>query len=210
MPVSTRIWPRRGLYAITPDGLDSPRLLRAVEAALRGGAVMLQYRSKSVDSNQRREQASDLLALCERYQATVIVNDDPLLAQALGTGVHLGEHDSAVADARALLGSGAIIGASCYDDPGRAERAARDGADYLAFGAFHPSTTKPHARRASPQLLQEAARFGLPRVAIGGITADNARPLIEAGADLLAVVSAVFDAPDIEAAARRFAQLFQD
>jgi thiamine-phosphate pyrophosphorylase len=104
----------------------------------------------------------------------------------------------------------AIIGASCYDDPGRAERAARDGADYLAFGAFHPSSTKPHARRASPQLLREAARFGLPRVAIGGITADNARPLIEAGADLLAVVSAVFDAPDIEAAARRFAQLFQD
>jgi thiamine-phosphate pyrophosphorylase len=149
MPVSTRICPRRGLYVITPDGLDSPRLLRAVEAALRGGAVMLQYRSKSVDSNQRREQASDLLALCERYQATVIVNDDPLLAQALGTGVHLGEHDSAVADARALLGSGAIIGASCYDDPARAETAAHAGADYIAFGAFFASSTKPHARRAS-------------------------------------------------------------
>lgn len=210
MPASLPPWPRRGLYAITPDGMPTPALLRAAESALRGGAVLLQYRNKRADAALRREQGSALRALCDRFAVALIVNDDPALAQVLGVGTHVGEHDASLAEARTLLGPDALVGASCYDDPARAERATEAGASYLAFGAFHPSMTKPNARRAAPQLLRDAARFGLPRVAIGGITADNARPLIDAGADLVAVVSAVFDAPDIEAAARRFALLFQD
>ena len=201
---------RRGLYAITPDGLETEVLLSAVEAALRGGAVLLQYRNKSADATRRREQVAALLPLSMQYDVDLIVNDDLALAQTSGVGVHLGENDADLAQARQRLGADALIGASCYDDLARAETAAAAGASYLAFGAFFPSATKPNARRATPELLHRAARYGLPRVAIGGITPDNARPLIDAGADLVAVVSAVFDTPDIEAAATRFARLFKD
>ena len=210
MPTHAIRWPRRGLYAITPDGLDTPVLIRAVESTLRGGAVLLQYRNKTADAVLRRAQAEALMPLCRSYGAALVVNDDLDLAQALGAGVHVGEHDAEAREARARLGPHAIIGASCYDDLARAERATEAGASYLAFGAFFPSSTKPNARRAAPQLLRAAAHFDLPRVAIGGITPDNARPLIDAGADLIAVVGAVFDAPDIEAAARSFATLFRD
>jgi thiamine-phosphate pyrophosphorylase len=123
-------------------------------------------------------------------------------------GVHVGEHDASLAAARAALGPDAIVGVSCYDDATRAAMLAAAGADYLAFGSFFPSPTKPHARRASTDLLSTAARHGLPRVAIGGITADNAGPLVAAGADLLAVISAVFDAPDPARAVRDFDHLF--
>lgn len=210
MPVSGSLWPRCGLYAITPDESDAGVLIRDCEAVLRGGAVLLQYRNKAADKTTRQLQARALQVLCNDYRVALIVNDDLVLAQALGTGVHIGEHDAGVAAARAMLGPDAIVGASCYDDPDRAEQAARAGASYLAFGAFHPSSTKPNARRADPQLLRDAAQWNLPRVAIGGISADNAPPLIAAGADLVAVVSAIFDAPDIETAARGFASLFQD
>jgi thiamine-phosphate pyrophosphorylase len=150
-----------------------------------------------------------LRALCLDADVPLIVNDDAALAARTGAaGVHLGEHDGDVAAARAVLGDTAIIGVSCYDDPGRGEIAALAGADYIAFGAFFPSPTKPHARRAAPELLRAAARFGLPRVAIGGITPDNARPLIEAGADLIAVISGVFDAPDPIAAAQAYRACF--
>lgn len=210
MPVSGSLWPRCGLYAITPDESDAGVLIRDCEAVLRGGAVLLQYRNKAADKTTRQLQARALQVLCNDYRVALIVNDDLALAHALGTGVHIGEHDAGVAAARAMLGPDAIVGASCYDDPDRAEQAARAGASYLAFGAFHPSSTKPNARRADPQLLRDAAQWNLPRVAIGGISADNAPPLIAAGADLVAVVSAIFDAPDIETAARGFASLFQD
>lgn len=210
MSVSVPHWPRRGLYAITPDGLQTPQLVRVAESALRGGAVLLQYRNKLADAATRNEQARALRPLCECFGVALVVNDDPALAHSISAGAHVGEHDAGLAEARNLLGPNAIIGASCYDDIARAERAAEAGASYLAFGAFYPSATKPNARRAALSLLRDSARFGLPRVAIGGITVDNARPLIEAGADLIAVVSAVFDAADIEAAARQFATLFQD
>ena len=211
MPPSNTAWPRRGLYLLTPEDHDTTRLCARVDAALAAGACLLQYRSKSTDLSLREAQARALLTICIRHDVPLLINDDALLAQTIGAhGVHLGADDGDLTAVRSLLGPGAILGASCYDDIARAERAAADGASYLAFGAFFPSPTKPHARRARPGLLHDAARFGLPTVAIGGVRADNARPLIDAGADLLAVISDVFDAPDIAAAVRRYAPLFQD
>lgn len=200
--------PLRGLYAIT----DGPRadLLEVCAAALEGGAALLQYRDKTDDHTRRFAEAQALQALCVRHRVPLIVNDDVELAARVGAaGVHLGEHDDALAQARTRLGAHAIIGVSCYDSLERARALAEAGADYLAFGAFFPSPTKPNARRATPRLLHDSAALGLPRVAIGGITHDNAQPLIDAGADALAVISALFGARDVRAAARRFADLFQ-
>ena len=197
----------RGLYAIT-DG-PRPDLLHVCEAALEGGAAWLQYRDKSADHARRLDEANTLQELCMRHGVPLIVNDDVDLAHAVrAAGVHLGEHDEDVAAARARLGNGAIIGVSCYDSAARARQVAAAGADYIAFGAFFPSPTKPAARRADPSLLTDTATIGIPRVAIGGITADNARMLIDAGADAVAVITAVFGARDVRAAARRLSDLF--
>lgn len=199
---------RRGLYAIT-DG-PRPDLLERASAALRGGAVLLQYRDKTPDHTRRHTEAVALTALCDRHGAACIVNDDVALARASGAhGVHLGESDGSLVLARATLGAHAIIGVSCYNDLERARFLAAQGVDYLAFGAFFPSPTKPQARHASPGLLRAARAFDLPLVAIGGITPDNGATLIEAGADFLSVVSGVFAAKDSEAAARRYSDLFK-
>lgn len=201
--------PPRGLYALTPDDGDTLRLLARVETVLQAGATWLQYRNKAADDALREDQARRLLALCRRFEVPLIVNDDWRLAAAIGAdGAHLGEDDGELASARATLPEGAILGASCYDDLSLARRAADAGASYIAFGAFFPSPTKPNARRATLDLLRDAAPLGLPRVAIGGITPDNARPLVDAGADLLAVISGVFDAADPAAAARAYRGCF--
>ena len=197
----------RGLYVIT-DG-PRPNLLEVVAQALAGGARLLQYRDKTTDSARRLTEARAIRALCAARGVPMIVNDDVALARSVGAaGVHLGEDDGDVAAARAVLGLDAIIGVSCYDSAERARQMAAAGADYLAFGAFFPSPTKPHARRASFDLLRQTAALGLPRVAIGGITPDNGGSLIDAGADYLAVISAVFGDPDVRGAAARFAHLF--
>lgn len=206
MPVTN---PRfhRGLYAIT----DGPRadLVDAVRAALLGGATLVQYRDKTDDAPRRLREARALARLCAEFSVPLIVNDDVDLAVRCGAaGVHLGEHDADLASARARLGEHAIIGVSCYDALQHARDAAAAGADYLAFGAFFPSSTKPGARRATPALLRDARALGLPLVAIGGITPENGGALIAAGADLLAVVSGVFGATDIRAAAEQFKKLF--
>jgi len=199
---------QRGLYLITPDGREPARVHEHV-APLLPHAACLQLRCKSMDGDALRETASLLRADCRAAGVPFIVNDDPRLAAEIGAdGVHLGEHDPFIAEARALLGEDAIIGASCYDDLQRARIAAAEGADYLAFGAFFPSPTKPNARRASLDLLRDSVGFGLPRVAIGGITPDNMRPLVEAGAELVAAVSGVFDAPDPIRAARAYLSCF--
>lgn len=201
-------WPRRGLYLITPDESDTARLVARTRAVI-GSAVLLQYRNKSADRGLRLEQASALLELCRVGGVQLVINDDADIASAIGAdGVHLGEGDDAPATVRARFAKGGMIGVSCYDDLRRAETAAASGAAYLAFGAFFASPTKPAARRASPALLHEARRFRLPLVAIGGITPDNGRALIDAGADLIAVISGVFDAPDPVLAARAYAALF--
>lgn len=200
---------RRGLYAITPDDNDTARLLARVETVLAAGAAWLQYRNKAADPALRGRQASALLPLCRHHRVPLIINDDWRLAAAIGAdGAHLGEDDGELAAARAALAPGAILGASCYADLDLARRAAAAGADYIAFGAFFPSPTKPNARKAGLELLRDSASLGLPRVAIGGITPDNARPLVEAGADLLAVISGVFDAADPAAAVRRYLGCF--
>ena len=199
--------PARGLYAIT-DG-PRPDLHAALQRALEGGAAIVQYRDKTGDGERRRTEGADLLALCRRFGVPLIINDDVDLAAAIGAdGVHLGEHDGGIEAARTRLGAAAIIGVSCYASLDRARQLAAAGAGYLAFGAFFPSPTKPLARRADAGLLRDAKSLGLPLVAIGGITPDNAQPLIEAGADFVAAISGVFAAADPSAAARRYANLF--
>lgn len=200
-----------GLYAITRELDDTARLVREVEAALAGGARVVQYRSKSPDAALRRAQAEALIAVCRRALVPLIVNDDLELALAVGAdGVHLGRDDGGIAAARARLGPRGLLGASCYDRIDLAERAVAAGADHVAFGSVFPSPTKPGAVRAPLSLFAEArARLPVPLVAIGGVTPQNAAAVIDAGADALAVITAVFEAPDITAAAARFRDLFE-
>ena len=199
-----------GLYAITPDSSDTAGLLRRARLVLSGGARVLQYRNKSADAALRLAQAAALRELTCEFAATFIVNDDAqLAAQVDADGAHLGAADGALQAARALLGRDKIIGVSCYNRVSLAREAAAAGADYVAFGAFFASAVKPDAVTAGIELLRLArAELDVPLVAIGGITARNGAPLLDAGADSLAVISALFDAADIRAAARDFAKLF--
>ena len=201
-----------GLYAVTPDVSDTPDLLAAAEAALAGGARLLQYRNKSASSALRLAQARALLALCRGFQVPLIINDHLDLALAVNAdGLHLGAEDGSLAATRKRLGPARVLGASCYDQLERALEAERLGADYVAFGSFFPSSVKPGAVRAPLALLRDAKRrLSVPVVAIGGITLDNAPQLIAAGADGIAVVSALFGADDVRLAARRFSALFPD
>ena len=199
-----------GLYAVTPDESDTRSLFAGVEAALAGGARAVQYRHKSADAGLQLAQGRALLDLCRRHQRPLIINDHLDLALELDAdGLHLGAEDGDLAGARARLGKGKILGASCYNRLETALEAEQAGATYVAFGSFFPSTVKPGAVRAPLSLLGAAReRLSVPIVAIGGITLANAPRLIKAGADGLAVISAVFGAPDVEAAARDFTALF--
>jgi len=200
-----------GLYAVTPDDADTARLLSRVAAALAGGARTVQYRNKTADTLLRREQARALHALCLKRDAALIVNDDLELALAVGAaGVHLGGEDGSLAEARSRLGPHKLLGASCYSRLENAERAIAEGADHIAFGSFFVSSVKPGAVRSPLSLLTDAKRrFGVPVVAIGGITPANAPQLIAAGADSVAVISALFGADDITRAAQEFNALFE-
>jgi thiamine-phosphate pyrophosphorylase len=200
----------RGLYAVTPDESDTEDLLRKAGAALQGGARILQYRNKVAAGALRLAQAQALRALTRKHGALFIVNDDPQLALAVDAdGVHLGRGDTPFAAARGLLGSRKIIGVSCYNQLPLAQAARAAGADYVAFGAFFSSSVKPDAVAAGLDLLRAArAQMDTPIVAIGGITAQNGAVLVNAGADALAVISALFGAPDTLAAALDFAELF--
>ncbi|HEY4293523.1 thiamine phosphate synthase [Luteibacter sp.] len=196
----------KGIYAIT----DGPRddLFAAVDAALAGGARLLQYRDETTDTERRRSEADEISRICARYEVPLIVDADVALARETGAGVHLGREDVSIAEARAILGPDAIIGVACHGSIERARQLRAEGADYLSFGAMYHSSTKPHAPVVAHDVLTQAKALGLPVVAIGGITVDNARVLIDAGADYLAVVSAIFAAPDIQTATRRFSDLF--
>jgi thiamine-phosphate pyrophosphorylase len=200
-----------GVYALTPETTDTGRLLAQVEAALAGGVAAVQYRDKSDDVARRHEQASELLVLCRRFSVPLIVNDDLRLADLCDAdGVHLGRDDASLREARIILGRDKLVGASCYQSLELAQAAQAAGADYVAFGSFFASPTKPAAARASLDLLRAAApHIRVPLVAIGGITLTNAPQLLDAGADSLAVLSALFDAPDIRAAAHDLNQLFE-
>ena len=199
----------RGVYLITPDETDTARLLARTAPLLAEGVAWLQYRNKTAGDALRHEQASALQSLCATAGVPLIINDDVHLAKSIGAaGVHLGEDDGDIAAARALLGAQAIIGASCYDELPLAQRAVAAGASYVAFGAFFPTRSKTGTRQASVDLLAQSASLGVPRVAIGGITPDNARSLVEAGADLVAVISGVYDAADPIAAVHAYRRCF--
>jgi thiamine-phosphate pyrophosphorylase len=199
-----------GLYALTPSLLDTDELVARVRAAIAGGATAIQYRNKIASPPLQRAQALVLRDVCAQPRVAFIVNDNVRLAYAVDAdGVHLGRDDAAIGSARRQLGTAAIIGASCYDSLERAAEAVEAGADYIAFGSFFASTVKPEAPRVKPSLLTAAkARWNVAVVAVGGITPARAAALITAGADALAVITAVFEAPDVEAAARAFAEAF--
>ncbi len=203
----------RGLCAVTVDDPLLPRLSALVKAALDGGAPFVQYRNKMASRPLRRAQAAEMLRICRASGAKLIINDDVWLAVEIGAdGAHLGRDDApggSLAAARDALGPKRILGVSCYNELARGEEAAAAGADYIAFGSMFSSRTKPAAVRAPLELLGEAKRrFGLPVAAIGGITLDNAPDVIAAGADMIAVVSDLFDAMDIKARAAAYQQLF--
>ncbi|OIR16928.1 thiamine-phosphate synthase [mine drainage metagenome] len=199
-----------GLYAITPDVADTAELSRLVRLALRGGARILQYRNKTAAAGLRLQHAQALRDLTREFGTTFIVNDDAqLAAQVDADGAHLGGEDGSVAAARALLGNEKIVGVSCYNRAALAHEAVRQGADYVAFGAFFSSSVKPDAAQATVQMLKAArSELNVPIVAIGGITQRNGAALIAAGADALAVITALWAAPDIEASAQEFSTLF--
>jgi thiamine-phosphate pyrophosphorylase len=202
--------PGRGLYLITPDEADTARLLDRVAPLLALGVAALQLRNKLADAALRRRQALALLPLCRAAGTPLLINDDWQAAADTGAdGVHLGGRDGDLAQVRAILGPRAIIGASCYNNLERASQAAAQGASYLAFGAFFPSTSKPGVARAAPGLLAQAAKLGLPLVAIGGITPDNAAQVIAAGADYVAAIAAVFHSPDPAASVLAFRACFR-
>ncbi|WP_422911280.1 thiamine phosphate synthase [Pseudomonas sp. MAC6] len=202
----------RGLYAITDSELLKGKLLPYVEAALKGGATLLQYRDKSSDDARRLREAEALRELCNRYGAALIINDDAELAARLGVGLHLGQGDGSLSAARALLGRQAIIGGTCHAQLELAEAAAKEGVNYVAFGRFFNSTTKPGAPSADIALLTAAkSRVNLPIVAIGGVTLENAPELIAHGASMVAVVHGLFgadSADEVERRARAFSALF--
>ena len=202
----------RGLYAITPAMSDTRRLRAMCAAALEGGAACLQYRNPEADANLRREQASALAEACREFGAFFIVNNHPELAAEVGAdGVHLGRDDMDLLSAREILGPDSIVGSTCGDSPELAERARDAGATYCALGAMFPSPTKPDAPPCALEKIGEARRCsGLPIVAIGGINADNISEVGRAGADMAAVVSALFGARDIRRAARELSAKFFD
>jgi thiamine-phosphate pyrophosphorylase len=199
------------LYAITDSQLlPGDKLFHAVADALKGGCKLVQYRDKSTDQSRRLFEAKSLVALCNQYQAQLLINDDVELAKNSGAhGIHLGQEDTNPVAARLILGSSAIIGVTCHDSIALAQQAIKDTANYIAFGRFFPSSTKPDARPASVSLISEArAQFGkIPIVVIGGIMLENGKQLLDAGADMLAVCHSLFSADDITEQARKFIEL---
>ncbi len=199
-----------GLYAVTPDEPDTEVLLAKVEAALQGGARVLQYRNKAASHKLQTQQAHALLPLCRQYQVPLIINDSIKLCLTLDAdGVHLGGTDGSLSEARASLGADKILGASCYNRFDVALSAQQAGADYVAFGACFSSSTKPHAPVASLGLFERAKmQLHVPVVAIGGITLENAQSVIQSGASAIAVINAVFNADDIKSTTQQFTRLF--
>jgi thiamine-phosphate pyrophosphorylase len=201
----------KGLYLVTPDWDDTHKLLSVTECGLRGGAALVQYRHKTAGPELRREQAMHLLALCRKYGRPFIVNDFVELCIELNAdGVHVGGTDESVGKVRAAVGPAKIVGASCYGSLELARDAHRAGASYVAFGGFYPSRVKKYEVTTSPQIVAQAkSEIPLPNCVIGGMTHENAVPLVEQGTDMVAAISSVYMAEDPEAAAREFANLFR-
>ncbi|WP_430438505.1 thiamine phosphate synthase [Noviherbaspirillum suwonense] len=200
----------KGLYLVTPDWDDTDRLVSISEAGLKGGAALLQYRHKTASPSLRREQATALLALCRRQGKPFIINDYPELCVELDAdGIHVGGTDASVAEVRRQVGPDRIVGSSCYGSLELAQSAQAAGASYVAFGGFYPSRIKKYEVSTPVDIVTRARQaVALPNVVIGGMTRENAVPLIAAGADMVAVISSVYFADDPEGAARALAGLF--
>ena len=203
--------PIKGLYAVTPDIADTDLLIKKVEAALQGGVNILQYRNKQANHKLQTQQARAILPLCRQYNVPLIINDSVKLCLTLDAdGVHLGADDGNLAEVRARLGESKILGASCYNRFDLAIAAQNQGADYVAFGACFASNTKPNAPVANLSLFSQArAELSVPSVAIGGINLQNANQVIQAGADAIAVIQAIFAADDVRLATQQFSQFFK-
>mgnify|MGYP000064715526 CR=1 FL=1 len=203
---------QQGLYLVTPDWDDTDRLVETTRTALHAGAAMLQYRHKGASAELRREQAAALLALCRSFNRPLIINDHVELCLTLGAdGVHVGGTDASVAEARGVLGPGKIVGASCYGELALARAAQRDGASYIAFGGFYPSRVKQYSFRTDPSIVMQAkAAIALPLVVIGGMTPENAAPLVGRGADMVAAISSIYTAAVPDAVVRAFDALYAE
>jgi len=201
----------RGLYIVTPDWDDTAQLLTATELALQNGAALVQYRHKTADPAQRRDQASALLALCRQYEVPLIINDHvDLCLEIDADGIHVGGTDASIAEVRQAVGPDRIVGASCYGTLELAHAAHRDGASYVAFGGFYPSRVKKYDFRTAPEIIAQSKReIALPVVVIGGITLENAPPLVAQGADMVAVISSVYLVPVAERKTRELADLYR-
>ncbi len=200
----------QGLYVITDPALCGTNIINKVEQAISGGAQIVQYRNKAAGQQQQLDEAKALQTLCQKYHRIFIINDDIALAKAVNAdGIHLGRTDKAIHTAREQLGNEKIIGVTCHSDLNAAKEAQSQGADYIAFGRFYPSHTKPSAPPAKIDILQQAqSQLQRPIVAIGGITIENAATLITAGADMLAVIHAIFGQENIKQSAQNLSQLF--
>lgn len=200
----------RGLYAITDETLiPEAQFHHIIKQALQGGAGIIQYRDKSDNLEKRKKQASELRMLCNQYDALLLINDDLELARLVNAdGIHLGEKDATISEARSFLGEDAIIGISCYNQLELAIKAENEGANYIAFGAFFTSPIKPEARTAELDLIVEAKqRLTTPICAIGGINLNNAKKVFDAGADMVAVISGIFAQPQVKAVSRQISDL---
>jgi thiamine-phosphate pyrophosphorylase len=200
----------KGLYIVTPDWDDTGKMVTATEAALKGGVALVQYRHKTASPELRKEQASQLLALCRRYDRPFIINDFVELCLELGAdGIHVGGTDAPVAEVRKAIGPDKILGASCYGSMELAQKAHEAGASYVAFGGFYPSRVKKYEVTTPVDIITRAKQqLPVPVVVIGGMTQENSVPLVKAGADMVAAISSVYMTEDPKDAARKFAQLF--
>ncbi|KAF1043648.1 MAG: Thiamine-phosphate synthase [Herbaspirillum frisingense] len=201
----------RGLYIVTPDWDDTAQLLVATELALQNGTALVQYRHKTASPALRREQADALLALCRRHGVPLIINDHvDLCLEIDADGIHVGGTDASIAEVRKAVGPDRIVGASCYGTLELAHAAYRDGASYVAFGGFYPSRVKKYDFRTAPEIIAQSRReIPLPVVVIGGITLENAPPLVAQGADMVAVISSVYLVPEAERKTRQLADLYR-
>lgn len=202
---------KKGLYAITDAAIDSATMMAKTKAILEAGAQLLQYRFTQTNNSYRDTETTQLIKLCKQFNVPLLINNDIDLALRINAdGVHLGKDDATIAEAREILGNQAIIGCSCYNDLSRARAAIDASADYLAFGTFFPSTTKPTATFANPNIIRLAKRTFTDAfvVAIGGITPENGQPLIDAGADMLAVISGLYQSKTPFNTATKYINLF--
>lgn len=199
-----------GIYAITDcENITADELLNKTESILSVGVALFQYRNKTEDQKNKRALAIELQSLCQQYKTPFIVNDDLKLAKEIAAdGIHLGQHDTDIDTARGVLGD-KIIGISCYNDFNRAVIAEQSGADYIAFGSFFPSATKPGAAKANIELIiKSKEKFNIPVVAIGGITPENGKQLINAKVDFLAVINGIYSTDDAATSTLAYNNLF--